>query len=47
MYTNKSNTKNTTFATVQCTGRKDIKIGMLNKKLMLSIKKKTTIPFIT
>lgn len=47
MYTNrtKRNTKNTTFATLQCTGRKNIKIGMLNKKLMLSIKTKNTLPF--
>lgn len=45
MYTNrtKSNTKNTTFATLQCTGRKDIKKGMINKNSMLSTTKKTTL----
>lgn len=43
MYTTnrtKSNSKNATFAILQCTGRKDIKKGMLNKKIMLHIRKK-------
>lgn len=44
MYTeNTSDIKNTTFAILQCTGRMDIKEGMLDKTLMLRKRKKENI----